>query len=577
MLRKRRVLFLQDTLCFVELLGLIMKKFVFPIIAILIFFAFWEVSAHHYQTQILILPAPSAIFLRIISHFDRFLYHAQVTFFEMIAGFLLAFFVSFPFGFFMSAKKNARMVLQPIFVFIQCVPMFALAPIMVIWFGWSYVSIIVPTALMIFFPLTMNIYQGLRSTPQEMIDYFRVNQATNSQIFYKLQLPFALPQIFAGFKIAAATAGIGACAGEFAGAKSGLGILMLESRRATDLETTFAALFCLTFMSMAFYLFILMMEKMMIKKRPLPKKIMCLLIMALTLTLTGCSKEEQVADATKETRLLLDWLPNPNHIPLYAGVEKGIFKKHGINLIIQKIPDPSDAIPYVVAKKADLALFYMPDTLRAIEGGNPLKPIGILFKQPLNAIIYRDGEGIADPSDLNGKTIGYCVDGSSTTVLDYILEKNHIVPSEKQNVTFDLVTTLCGKHVDAIYGAYWNIECEHMRSLGQNTDHFDLLSLGYPNYYELIVVSRSDSYIENSEFESNFQKALQESINYSKAHVAEAFDIYISQNPDKSRKTVAWEKESWNRTYPLLTKDQTFEPQVTENLRNWLKMNQLIN
>ncbi len=553
-----------------------MKNFFFPLIAVLLIFLFWELSAHIYQNQILILPAPSAIILRIFLNLDRFLFHAGTTFFEMIAGFLLAFFVSFPLGFFMSLKKNARIVLQPIFVFIQCVPMFALAPIMVIWFGWSYVSIIIPTALMIFFPLTMNIYQGLRSTPQEMLDYFKVNQATSFQIFYKLQLPFALPQIFAGFKIAAATAGIGACAGEFAGAKSGLGILMLESRRATDLETTFGALFCLSFMSMAFYLLILMVEKMMIKKRPLPKKIMCLLIMAFTLNLTGCSKEEPSFHATKETKLLLDWLPNPNHVPLYVGVQKGIFKKYGIDLEIQKIPDPSDAIPYVIAGKADLALFYMPDTLRAIEAKNPLKPIGILFKQPLNAIIYRDLEGINEPSDLNGKTIGYCVDGSSTAVLDYILKKNQIVPNEKQNVTFDLVTTLCKNQVDAIYGAYWNIECEHMRFLGQNTKHFDLLSLGYPNYYELIVVSRLDHYEKKPEFEANFQKALQESIDYSKANQEEAFDIYISQNEDKSPKTVAWEKESWKRTYPLLAKDQNFEPEVTENLRNWLIENKLI-
>jgi len=301
--------------------------------------------------------------------------------------------------------------------------------------------------------------------------------------------------------------------------------------------------------------------------------------MAMTLFFTSCandapeknSEKNALKSSEKKTSLLLDWLPNPNHVPLYAGAEKGIFKKHGIDLEIQKIPDPSDAIPYVMAGKADLALFYMPDTIRAINAGRNLKPVGILFKQPLNALIYREGEGIHKPSDLNGKVIGYSVDGSSTAVLDYILKKNEIVPAEKQNVTFDLVSTLCLKKVDAIYGAYWNIECEHMRSLNQETGYFDLSMLGYPEYYELIVVAEGDSLYAGKEFQKAFKKALQESIDYSKEHPDEAFLAYLKENPDKSAKTVAWERGAWERTSKVLAKDQEFDEEVFERLKEWLK------
>jgi len=544
------------------------KKILFPLLALIFIFGFWEFSTYLYKDQILILPAPSAIVSRLMTKSDRFIFHSRTTFYEMVGGFFLALSISFPFGFLMYLFKGARLVLQPLFIFIQCVPMFALAPIMVIWFGWSYTAIVIPTALMIFFPLTISIYQGLSSTPKDYIDYFRINQATAWQIFYKLQLPSSFPHLFSGFKVASALAGIGAVAGEFAGAKSGLGILMLESRRATDLETTFAALFCLTFMSMGFYLLILLLEKIMIKKR-FSSSLMSLLVTALSLTFVGC--QNQNVDEKPTTRLLLDWLPNPNHVPLYVGVEKGIFKQHGIDLEIQKIADPSDAIPYVIAGKADLALYYMPDTVRAIDAGIALKPIAILFKEPLNAIIYRDGEGILKPDDLTGKVIGYSVDGSSTAILDHLLEKNNIVPSQMQNVTFDLVSTICTKQVDAIYGAYWNIECEHLNALNQKTKHFDLTSLGYPNYYELIVVAHEGSQQTQDEFTHAFKKAMQESINYSKQHPNEAFSIYLKENLDKSQKTVAWEEASWNKTYPLLASDQDFDPHVTETLRAWLK------
>lgn len=543
-----------------------MKKINCSFCAFLLFFGCWELFSYAYQELRIILPAPTAILMRILHNPERFLYHSYVTFLEMLGGFLLAFLTAFPLGVLMHEKQVARHVLQPFFVFIQCIPMFALAPIMVIWFGWSYTAIVIPTALMIFFPLTITIYQGLKAAPEELIDYFKINQATSWQIFYKLKLPFSFPHIFSGFKVAAAAAGIGAIAGEFAGASSGLGILMLESRRATDLETTFAALFCLSFMSISLYLLILGAEKMMLRKGTFTA---CLLVFALLLG--GCAKDD-----TTKTRLLLDWLPNPNHVALYAGIEKGIFKKNGIDLEIQKIPDPSDAIPYLIAKRAEIALFYMPDTLRAIVAGHPLKPIGILFKQPLNAIIFREGEEMNDPSDLNGKVIGYSVDGSSTAVLDYILKKNKIIPKEKQNVTFDLVSTLCLKHVDAIYGAYWNIECDHMESIGQKTRYFDLLSLGYPNYYELIFVAREGSKESTLEFEKAFQRALQESIDYSQKYPKEAFIAYETHNPDKSTKTLKWEKASWNKTYPLLAKDQIFEKSVEENLKDWLIQNKLI-
>lgn len=542
-----------------------MKKFLFPLCAILLLFCIWEISTFVFRNQSLILPAPTAIFMRLLHNSDRFVFHSRTTFYEMIGGFFLALSISFPFGFLMYVFRGARLVLQPLFIFIQCVPMFALAPIMVIWFGWSYTAIVIPTALMIFFPLTISIYQGLASTPKDFIDYFKMNQATTWQIFYKLQLPWSFPHLFSGFKVASAIAGIGAVAGEFAGAQSGLGILMLESRRATDLETTFAALFCLTFISMGFYLLILLLEQIMIKKR-FSNAFTVLLI---ALTFTGCSSQPQ--SEKKTTRMLLDWLPNPNHVPLYVGVNQGIFKRHGIDLEIQKIADPSDAVPYVIAGKADLALHYMPDTVRAINNGQPLEPIAILFKEPLNAIIYRDGEGIESPSDLNNKVIGYSVDGSSTAILDHLLKKNQIQPKEKQNVTFDLVSTLCTKRVDAIYGAYWNIECEHLHALNQKTKHFDLVSLGYPNYYELIVVTHKDSPQAKVDFVEAFQKALQESIVYSKEHTSEAFMIYLQENPDKSQKTIAWEEAAWNRTHPVLANDQHFDPSIMETLSTWLK------
>ena len=177
-----------------------------------------------------ILPAPSGIFAVLWEMRGEFLLHTLVTLKEMCGGFLLALVCAFPLAWTMLRHETSRTLLQPLFIIIQCLPMFTLAPIMVIWFGWSYTAIVIPTALMIFFPLTLNIYQGLRSTPQHLLEFFQANQATPWQTFFKLRFPWAVPHIFAGFRISSAIAGVGAVAGEWAGAQRGLGILMLERR-----------------------------------------------------------------------------------------------------------------------------------------------------------------------------------------------------------------------------------------------------------------------------------------------------------------------------------------------------------
>src|SRR5262249_10309878 len=147
---------------------------------------------------------------------------------------------SFPLAFAMVRYRSASSFLQPFFLIIQCLPMFTLAPLLVIAMGWGYATIVLPTALMILFPLTLSIYQGLKATPQEFLEFFATSGATSFQTFFKLRLPFALTHIFAGLRIGSSIAGIGAIAGEWAGAQEGLGILMLESRRNTDLEMTFS-------------------------------------------------------------------------------------------------------------------------------------------------------------------------------------------------------------------------------------------------------------------------------------------------------------------------------------------------
>jgi|694.fasta_scaffold12686_6 NitT/TauT family transport system substrate-binding protein len=558
---------------------MVKSKIFFAALTFITLFIVWECYSLLNPQLFFVVPPPSQILQCFFTRFDRLMIHTAATAREMIGGMILAMVAAFPLAWGMYFWHALRSVLQPLFIVIQCIPMFALAPIMVFWFDWSYSAVVIPTALMIFFPLTLNIYHGLCSTPRQLLDYFRVNQATAWQTFWKLQLPSSIPHLIAGFRITTAIAGIGAVAGEWGGAQSGLGMLMLESRRSTELAMTFAALFCLTFLSVGLYGLALLLEKILIGEKM--KKAQEFIgknagILMFACLLFSCSNQKSsLPSKAIETRLILDWLPNPNHIPIFTGIEKGFFQERGIHLKVIKIADPGDSISFLSTEKADLALYYMPPMYLAIKQGAQVWPVGFLIKQPLGAFIFRTGLGIEKPEDLNQKRLGYVLGGFEEGILNTLLKEKNIQLKERLNVGFDLVGTMGTKKVDVIYGAYWNIETEHLRSLGVETDYFPVDQFGHPDYYELLFLAKKGTRYTDEKFIDDFRAAIQASIDYSADHPEEAFTIYVKNNPDKGEKTLEWEKKAWSKTIPVLAKDQDFDLSVWESFVSWMKKNNL--
>lgn len=563
------------------------KKNFLILISFCVIFLAWEFFSYLLPHTRFVCPPPLSIIKATWQWRERLAFHSLATIKELIGGFFLASFSAFPLAYLMLRFHHARALLQPIFLIIQCLPMFALAPIMVLWFGWGYTAILIPTALMIFFPFTLNIYQGLRSTPSGLIDFFRINGATHFQILWKLQLPWALPHIFSGLRISSAIAGIGAVAGEWAGAQKGLGVLMLESRRCFDLEVTFAALLMLTVITITLYVVVLLLERICIHRHTLSFRLLTfkspifyfkqkrvsfpLFCFALFfLCITACVKT-----SSNKVRLLLDWLPNPNHTPLYVGIQKGYFEEQGIDLSIQKLLESGGVLSYLTSHQVDLALYHTPGVLQAFSKKAEIKIIGSLIPIPLRAFIYQADLSIENPSDLTGKVMGYCI-GMTTSFLNFLLEQGKIVPSKQRNVSVDLVSAMSTRQVDFIYGGFWNIEPYLLSSYGTPTKSIKIEDLGVPLYEELIVIANSATKFSSPLFIKNFQKALEKSIDFCKTHPQEAFAIYASFNPDKRPATLQWENQSWQITYPILSDCQQSSLQTLETFYQWQKAHKLI-
>jgi ABC-type nitrate/sulfonate/bicarbonate transport system permease component len=209
-----------------------------------------------------VLPTPSAIAAKIFQ--DRAIIFAQleVTLFEVGAGYALAAVVAFCLGVVIVYSNAFRRGVLPLIVASQTIPVIAIAPVLVIWFGYNYVPRVLITALVAFFPLTVSIVTGLQMVELEFINFFRSLNASAVQIFLKLRLPAALPNIFAGLKVATTLAVIGATISEWVGANAGLGYLMAQDTAQLNTTRVFASLVVLGLCGMAFFGIVSLLERL---------------------------------------------------------------------------------------------------------------------------------------------------------------------------------------------------------------------------------------------------------------------------------------------------------------------------
>ncbi len=216
-----------------------MKKILFFAAAL----GVWQIISALVVENSLLFPSLLDVCKKIINDGDRIFFHSMVTYKEMLMGMLFGILLSFLLCFSMIKFTFAKSVVDPFFLIMKCVPMFILAPLLLLWVGMGKLAIIIPTTLMVSFPMTVNLYKGIQAAPISMIHLFERLGGTKWQIFIKLQLPYSLPYFFSGLKVSSTIAGVAAIGSEFAGAQSGLGIYIQECRVNFDLPGVFGAIF----------------------------------------------------------------------------------------------------------------------------------------------------------------------------------------------------------------------------------------------------------------------------------------------------------------------------------------------
>ena len=233
------------------------KKIIPPILILALFLGGWHLGALIYDMAFL-LPTPYAVLQIFIQDFNIIMIGLKQTFQAAFTGYIIATVLGIAVATIMSSSKILERSLYPYAILLQTVPVVAVAPLIVLWFGFEIKSIIIISIIIALFPIINNTLLGLKSTPKTLVELFDYHKASRVTSFFKLRFPSAIPNIIAGMKISAGLSVIGAIVGEFiigsGSEQGGLGVQIIYAQANLETSLVMALILTATGLGFAFFM-----------------------------------------------------------------------------------------------------------------------------------------------------------------------------------------------------------------------------------------------------------------------------------------------------------------------------------
>lgn len=238
-----------------------------PFILLVILLVIWEAIARKVDMQF-ILPTPIDVVRKIWTLKEvLFLEHLPATMLVVAIGLAASIFLGVSIALLMTVSRILEQAFYPVLIATQTIPIIAIAPIFVLWFGYTIWSRVVVTILIAFFPIAIAAFDGIRSTSIAYEELLRSMGATKRDLFLKLQIPAAMPTFFSGLKVAVPMAVIGAAIGEWLGAQNGLGYFSRRMMTQFDGAGVFAPIVVLSAAGLILFMFVILLEKYILRWR----------------------------------------------------------------------------------------------------------------------------------------------------------------------------------------------------------------------------------------------------------------------------------------------------------------------
>jgi putative hydroxymethylpyrimidine transport system substrate-binding protein len=271
-------------------------------------------------------------------------------------------------------------------------------------------------------------------------------------------------------------------------------------------------------------------------------KRLTILLALLCLPLAACGeKKETITPARASAQsltLMLDWLPNADHVGIYQALAEGDFAKAGIDLHVEVPANPADPLELLAAGKVDAAISYEPEVFLARDQNQPLVSVAALVQEPLTSVVSLGSKHIKTPAQLKGKRVGDAGIPYQHAYLQTILAHAGVPASSVKeiNVGANLVPAMLSGAVDATLGAYWNYEAIQLEQLGKRPNVIRINEAGVPTYNELVLVVRKNTLVDEPGLIRRLVQAMARGYKSTQADPTAAVANLVRANPSLSPK-----------------------------------------
>ena len=223
------------------------------LVTFIVIIIFWYTICLLFELPSFILPSPDLVAIALFNNFSEILNHSSITLLEILLSLFFGIVLGSFFAVLISLSERLKRWIMPLLLASQSIPVFALAPILVLWFGYGISSKVIIGTIIVFFPIASNFSDALNKIPKEYIHAGQTLGFSKLQIFNLIKLPNALPGLFSGIRVGACFAPIGAVVGEWIGGSHGLGSYMIYSNARLQIDNMFAALIILIVITISLY------------------------------------------------------------------------------------------------------------------------------------------------------------------------------------------------------------------------------------------------------------------------------------------------------------------------------------
>lgn len=564
-----------------------------PLISIGLFICIWLFASEGGLVPKYMLPSPVDVARAFVTDFSILMEHLKVTLKEAIYGLLIGTGLGFVFSVLMDRFEFLYKAFYPILIITQTIPTIALAPLLVLWMGFSIAPKITLVVLTTFFPITISLLDGFKSADEDAMGLIRSMGGNRLTVFRHIKFPSALEQFFSGLKVSASYAVVGAVVSEWLGGFEGLGVYMTRVKKAYAFDKMFAVIILISAVSLILMALVAVLRFLALPHKRkeirmdkiMKKTIAVILAIILVLGAFALLKNTDKTVSPSEITLCLDWTPNTNHTGFYVAESLGYYEEEGLKVTIIQPPEDGSAL-MTASGQAQFGITAQDSMAPSYASENPLgvTAVAALLQHNTSGIISRKGEGCDSPKGLEGKTYSTWDSPVEKAMISYVMEKDGANFS-KVNLIPNVITNepqaLKNKDTDAIWIFYgWGGILSEIDEVDCDFFFFSDID-SVMDYYTPTLVANDDFLNENPDTAKAFLRATAKGYKYAINNPEEAAQILIDGDTTGSligSEKLVTESQKWLSEYYL--SDAPYwgyiDPQRWNGFYSWLYENGLI-